>query len=81
MNYLISDFFASAIINNDLTGLNDAEVNQLNNFLLNLPNEYFYKTKKYKSLDLTNYDEEGQFSKCEITGLKANCLNFKLTYI
>jgi hypothetical protein len=80
-HYTIADHFASAIINGDYSGLEDQEAIQLDEFLASLPDHYHYKTKMHKIFDLVNYEDEGNFARCEITGLHANCLDFQLTFI
>ena len=71
--YEISTHFASAIINGDYSGLRDNEIKELDLFMENLPvdNGHF---------DLVDYDGEGFFSRCEISGLHDNCLNFRLYF-
>lgn len=79
--YKVSGHLASAIVNGDYSGLNDAEGNQLDDFLAGLPNHYHFKTKKHKIFEPVNYEQEGNFARCEITGLFSDCLDFQLTYI
>ena len=71
--YEISAHFASAIINGDYTGLIDSDIKELDLFMDNLPvdNGHF---------DLVDYDGEGFFSRCEISGLYSECLNFRLYF-
>ena len=71
--YEISGHFASAIINGDYSGLIDSDIKELDLFLNNLPvdNGHF---------DLVDYDGEGFFSRCEISGLYSECLNFRLYF-
>ena len=71
--YEISAHFASAIINEDYSGLTDSEVKELDLFMDNLPvdNGHF---------DIVDYDGEGFFSRCEISGLHSECLNFRLFF-
>jgi len=79
--YTVSGHLASAIVNGDYSGLDDAEGKQLDNFLAGLPNHYHYKTKKIKCFEPVNYESEGNFCRCDITGLFSDCLDFQLTYI
>ena len=71
--YEISAHFASAIINGDYSGLIDSDIKELDLFMNNLPvdNGHF---------DLVDYDGEGFFSRCEISGLYSECLNFRLYF-
>jgi len=71
--YEISGHFASAIINGDYSGLTDNEIRELDLFLNNLPvdNGHF---------DLVDYDGEEFFSRCEISGLYSECLDFRLIF-
>jgi tRNA splicing ligase len=71
--YEISTHFASAIINGDYSGLTDNEIKELDLFLNNLPvdNGHF---------ELADYDGEGFFSRCEISGLYDDLLNFRLYF-
>ena len=71
--YEISAHFASAIINGDISGLIDSDIKELDLFMSNLPvdNGHF---------DLVDYDGEGFFSRCEISGLYSECLNFRLYF-
>jgi len=79
-DYKISAHFASAIVNNDYSGLQDSEATLLDEFIANLPNHYHHKTKTIKHFDLVDYEQEPSFSLCEITGLRSDCLDFRLTY-
>jgi hypothetical protein len=71
--YEISSHFASAIINMDYTGLNDLEEAELNRWLDNLPVEKGH-------FDIVDYDGEGFFSRCEISGLYSECLKIRLYF-
>ena len=79
--YTVSGHLASAIVNGDYSGLDDSEAKQLDEFLAGLPNHYHYKSKQHKIFEPVNYDSEGNFALCEITGLYSECLDFQLTYI
>ena len=79
--YTISGHLASAIVNGDYSGLDDAEGKQLDDFLAGLPNHYHYKTKQHKIFEPVNYDAEGNYARCEVSGLFSECLDFQLTYI
>ena len=71
--YEISGHFACAIINGDYSGLIDSDIKELDLFMNNLPvdNGHF---------DIVDYDGEGFFSRCEISGLYSDCLNFRLFF-
>jgi hypothetical protein len=71
--YDISAHFVGAIIYGDYSGLTDSEVKELDLFMDNLPvdNGHF---------DIVDYDGEGFFSRCEISGLYSDCLNFRLFF-
>ena len=79
--YKISEHLACAIVNGGYSGLDDAGAKQLDNFLSSLPTHYHYKTKKHKIFEPLNYDAQGDYSTCEVTGLFSNCLDFELKYI
>jgi hypothetical protein len=80
-DYVLGSHLASAIVNGDYSGLSDSEAEQLDQFIADLPNHYHYKTKKHKIFEPVNYEQEGNFARCEITGLFSDCLDFQLTYI
>ena len=71
--YDISAHFVGAIIYGDYSGLTDSEAKELDLFMDNLPvdNGHF---------DIVDYDGEGFFSRCEISGLYSDCLNFRLYF-
>ena len=71
--YEISAHFASAIINGDDSGLTNTEISEINRFMDELP-------VKNGHFDLVDYDGEGFFSRCEISGLYSECLNFRLYF-
>jgi hypothetical protein len=71
--YEISGHFASAIINGDYSGLIDSDIKELDLFMDNLPVENGH-------FDIVDYDGEGFFSRCEISGLYSECLNFRLYF-
>jgi hypothetical protein len=79
--YTIGAQFATAIVNNDYSGLDDSEGNQLDQFISELPNHYHYKSKQHKNFDMVDYEQEPDFDRCEITGLMGDCLTFELSYI
>jgi hypothetical protein len=74
-NYIfnIASHYACAIVNNDYTGLNDAEEKELNAFLDYLQQEY-----GTANLELSDYDSEGNFCRDEVSNLMGNCLQFNL---
>ena len=69
----IASNYASAIVNNDYTGLDDAEERDLNGFIDHLEREY---VTSY--LELIDYESEHEFCLDEVTNLMGNCLQFKL---
>ena len=73
--FTISAHYASAIVNNDYTGLDDSEEKDLNDFLAHLEREY-----GTNNLVLTDYyaENEGDFNRDDVTNLWANCLQFNL---
>ena len=79
--YKLGAHFASAIVNGDYSGLSDAECQQLDLFISQLPNHYHYKTKQHKLFDMVDYEQEPDFAECEITGFMGDCLDFELSYI
>ena len=62
----ISECFICAIEYNDMTGLDDKEENQVNDWLADYPNCIF------------EYGENEEFARCEITGLIGNCVTVKI---
>jgi hypothetical protein len=62
----ISEWFICAIEYNDMTGLNDEEESQLNEWIENYPYCTF------------EYGERDEFAKCKITGLIADCVTVKI---
>ena len=73
----ISTTYASAIVNWDYTGLDDAEEKQLNKFLDNL-NNYMGAETNALDLMLDDYDQDSYFDIDEVSGLYADCIKFKL---
>lgn len=71
--YEIGSHYASAIINGDYSGLIDSDIKELDLFMSNLP-------VKNGHFDIVDYDGEGFFSRCEISGLYSECLNFRLYF-
>ena len=69
--YSISEHLASAIINGDESGLSPEEISDLKAFMDELPvsNGHF---------DLM--EGESNFAHCEVSGLYAECLNFRLYF-
>ena len=62
----IAEHLVCAIEYNDMTGLDDKEESQLNDWLADYPSCMF------------EYGESVEFAKCEITGLMGNCINVKI---
>ena len=69
--YDISEHFASAIINGDESGLSPVEISDLTAFMADLP---------VKNGHFDVMDGESSFARCEISGLHADCLNFRLYF-
>jgi hypothetical protein len=67
--YTIASHFASAIENGDYSGLEDSEVEELEDFLNTLP-------RGYHTWQWSEDDEE--FATDEVTGLKASCVTATL---
>ena len=74
-DFNISGHFLPAIINGDYSGLNDFEVNLLDDFL-----------NKYSKLDNATWDvdsiesQDSRFIDCDITELFSDCYNVKLHF-
>jgi len=62
----IAEYFVCSIAYGDMSGLDDEEENQVNDWLDNYPYCMF------------EYGEVVEFAKCEITGLMGNCVNVKI---
>lgn len=71
-NYTISEHLLSAIINDDYSGLDNDEENELNRFLST--------ANLYKNATWDIPEGEPNFAQCDITGLHANCFNVKLHF-
>ena len=71
--YQIGGHYLSGLINGDESGLSNTEISGLNRFMDELPvnNGHF---------ELADYDGEGFFSRCEISGLYDDLLNFRLYF-
>jgi len=69
----IVSHYACAIVNGDYTSLNDSEEREVNGFLDHLQREY-----GTSSLELRDYETEGDFNRCDISNLMGNCLQFNL---
>lgn len=69
----IASHYACAIVNNDYTGLEDAEEKELNGFLDHLKREYGTSW-----LELRDYETEGDFNRCDVSNLMGTCLQFNL---
>ena len=62
----ILECFVCAIEYNDMTGLDDEEESQLDEWLADYPGCIF------------EYEESEEFARCEITGLMGNCVEVKI---
>jgi len=73
----IASHYASAIVNGDYSGLDDAEEKQLSEFFENLNN---YLGAENTALDfmLDNYGQDSYFDIDEVSGLYSDCIEFKL---
>jgi hypothetical protein len=73
--FTISAHYASAIVNGDYSGLEDHEEKELNGFL-----DYLMREFNSNDLQLTDYylESDGDFNRCEISNLQANCIQFNL---
>jgi len=69
----IASHYACAIVNDDYTGLDDAEERDLNGFLDHLQREY-----GTSYLELRDYETEGDYNRCDVSNLMGNCLQFNL---
>ena len=69
--YEISGHYASAIINGDESGLSPAEISDLTAFMADLP---------VKNGHFDVMEGESNFARCEVSGLHADCLNFRLYF-
>jgi len=73
----IASTYASAIVNGDYSGLDDAEERQLNEFFENL-NNYLGVENTTMDFMLNDYDQDTYFDIDEVSGLYADCIEFKL---
>jgi len=73
----IASHYASAIVNGDYSGLDDAEEKELNEFLDNL-NNYMGVENTVMDLMLDDYEQDSYFDIDEVSGLYADCIEFKL---
>ena len=71
--YTISETFASALINQDLSGLDDNEESQLDAFLDSAPQGLIAGTFVIE-------DGEPSFERCDICDLRANCVTLRLYF-
>ena len=69
--YSISEHLASAIINGDESGLSPEEISDLNAFMDELP---------VKNGHFDVMGDESNFARCEVSGLHADCLSFRLYF-
>jgi len=77
--FTLADHWLSAIINGDYTGLEDHEVEALDDFLDYLPKHYHYKAPMHGIWDVIG--DEGHFARDEISNLHANCFECTLTFL
>ena len=77
--YTIAEHWLCPLINDDYSGLEDDEVNELEGFLNSLPKHYHFKSRMHSTWDIE--EEEPFFAEDEITGLYTNCLNVTLIFI
>ena len=70
-NYSVSEFLLVYFINDDPSGLSDEELEQCKNFLIDMNNDIEEQGKTFQHF---SYEfEEGNFTTCEVTGLKSIC--------
>jgi len=67
----IASHYASAIVNNDYTGLDDNEEKELNGFL-------DYLQREYGNNYLIWNDAEADYNRCDVSNLMGDCLQFTL---
>ena len=75
--YTISAHFASAIINDDYSGLGDSEAKRLDSWLDHVI-ELANKQGKFNHFDTAG--DGYQFAQCEITGLGSNVLDLLVVF-
>jgi hypothetical protein len=67
----IASHYASAIVNNDYTGLDDNEEKELNGFLDHLQ-------RQYGNAYLIWNGAESDYNRCDVSNLMGDCLQFNL---
>jgi hypothetical protein len=71
--YAISETFSSALVNQDISGLDDNELRQLDAFIGSVPQGLMAGTFVIE-------DGEPNFERCEICELHANCVTLRLYF-
>jgi len=69
----IGTHFLPAIINDDLSGLEEVDHQQLSEWWYNLHQEHGYGAYVF------DYDTDSSFSRCQISGLMSFCYFIKIT--
>ena len=72
IEYTIAEHYLSYIINGDDSGLEPEEIEQVDDFLA-------HEQIGSWLIDLPDTEEGGQFARCEICGLYANCYTITAT--
>ena len=70
----ISEYYAPAMINYDLSGMDDEEVERIDNFMAK------YNCLKDATWTIDENDESSFFARCEVSGLWSSCYKFKLIF-
>jgi len=76
--YKIAKHLASALINDDESGIDDDEGTILWEWEQNLPNHYHLKTKMHKTFEVSEDEEE---TICEVCNLWSECVTLTVHYI
>jgi len=78
--YKIAEHFVSAIMNDDWTGLDEADSGQLTSFLAGLPVHFHYKAPMHSIWQIAS-DYTDDFARCDVSDLHANCATMTLNYL
>lgn len=78
--YKIAEHFVSAIMNDDYTGLDDADSAMLKDFLDFLPTHFHYKAPMH-GVWQTASDYLDDFTRCDVCDLHANCATMTLNFL
>ena len=69
--YDVAESLLPYFINDDPSGLSDEELSQCKDFLIDMNNDIEEQGKVFQHFSYET--EEGNFTRCEVTGLKAMC--------